>query len=67
MPPYSPAAYALKRQRRRALRLAQAAKNPIISICGWCPDAVERMKALKEQGYDVSHGICAECDEKLKG
>jgi len=41
-------------------------KAPIVSICGWCPNARERTLALKAEGKVVSHGMCPPCKEKFE-
>lgn len=35
--------------------------RPLVSICGWCPGAKERTRALVDGGNDVSHGMCPRC------
>lgn len=37
----------------------------IITLCGWCPDAKEKTKAIVAQGCAPSHGLCPACEAKL--
>lgn len=41
-------------------------KKELKIVCAWCPDAKKKTKELEAQGYDVSHGICPKCLDKLK-
>lgn len=41
--------------------------KPIITICAWCPTKAENDRVLKANGFQVSHGICPTCKEKLMG
>lgn len=37
----------------------------MVSICGWCPGAAMRTRALAAEGVVVSHGMCPACSEKM--
>jgi hypothetical protein len=39
--------------------------RPIVTLCGWCPDAREKTQDAKSRGFDVSHGMCATCSTKM--
>jgi len=36
------------------------------TVCGWCEDKDSADEWCESRGYDVSHGICKNCTDKLK-
>jgi hypothetical protein len=40
-------------------------RRPTVRICAWCPDKGEAEMRAAARGYDVTHGICAACADKL--
>lgn len=39
--------------------------RPIVSSCCACPDRDARTAALQAQGFQVSHGYCADCSARI--
>lgn len=39
--------------------------RPIVTLCGWCPDAREKTQDAVKQGFNVSHGMCVTCSTKM--
>lgn len=33
----------------------------VIAVCAWCPDKAAAEKLAHNAGFQVSHGICADC------
>lgn len=55
-------------RRDQGIRDALAGEQPvkrIVTICGWCPDRIERTVAARAHGFDVSHGLCEACAARL--
>jgi hypothetical protein len=44
----------------------QWSREVLVSLCAWCPETAERTAALKRQGREVSHTICASCLEQFE-
>lgn len=40
-------------------------EKKLVVVCGWCPDSQEQAAAARAHGFDVTHGICAACEEKM--
>lgn len=37
----------------------------ILSVCAWCVPPSEQ-QPLKDAGFNLSHGICRHCDERMR-
>lgn len=46
------------------LRLRKAGAPKMVTVCSWCPDALERTESARAHGHDVTHGMCDACAEK---
>lgn len=45
-------------------QLFRVPRGSIIHLCAWCRRGGWAEKALKQEGYTISHGICRECSQK---
>jgi len=36
-------------------------RKPLVMVCAWCPDHVERTASARAHGFDVTHGMCSIC------
>jgi len=39
--------------------------KPLIMICAWCAGSAQRTAAARDAGFDVSHGICEDCQTEF--
>ena len=39
--------------------------KPLLAVCAWCNDAVDRTLEAQALGYDVTHTICTSCAARV--
>lgn len=39
--------------------------TPVVFVCAWCPDCIERTMEAHQAGAAVSHGVCEKCSAAL--
>lgn len=42
-------------------------KRACVKVCGWCPDKETADALAAERGYDVTHGQCPKCYQRITG
>lgn len=47
------------------IRESATKHEKIVVVCAWCMDCKELTEEYKDNGYEVSHGICAKCTESM--
>ena len=38
----------------------------VVRLCSWCPDIKQGNEWAESRGYEVTHGICKPCADRIK-